>query len=514
VVFIMMAMQSLLRMILLLSMFAAGVACAQESGTWTIVEERWYVLELDGRRAGHARELVERNGGFWRSSAEQSLRVRRGPGGEESSIAIRTATVETDGGDVVSIAVERRFSDVPQTIEWRFDGDRVAELSRQAGREHRRELPRPGGEWLSPRRAAAFEEAHRRAGDDTFIYRAIDTSEGLAAVSFTHARGDTLTVSHEGRDANAVAWTITRAPDDGGDRSDQTVHVVDDRIVVWMEDASGPWRLTARLADRGEALAPLGPAPELLVQSFVRPSEPIRAAARARRAEFILTSKNRDLPDLPAAGYQRVDRIDGVARVTIDLNADPVNADAEDATDAAYLASTVTIDAADPMVIELASGAIADVGSNQVARAEAIRAAVFRHIRRKDLGTAFATASETVRSRSGDCSEHAVLLCAALRSQAIPSRVATGLVYADEFAGARRIFAWHMWAQALIDGRWVDLDATAANAFHAAHILISTSALEHGSLDDELSRVAKHIGNLAIEVIDVSYGRSADGDHE
>lgn len=510
----MMAMQSLLRMILLLPLFAAGIACAQESGAWEIVEERWYVLELDGRRAGHAREMVERNGGLWRSSAEQSLRVRRGAGGVESSITIRTATVETDGGDVVSIDVERRFSDVPQTIEWRFEHDGVVEQSRQAGREHRRELPRPGGDWLSPRRAAAFEEARRRAGDDTFTYRAIDTSEGLAAVSLTHARGDTLTVPHDGRDAHAVAWTITRAPDDGGDRSDQTVHVVDDRVVVWMEDASGPWRLTARLSDRAEALAPLGQAPELLVQSFVRPSEPIRGAARSRRAEFILTSKNGDLPDLPAAGYQRVERVDRGARVTIDLNADPVTADAEDAADAAYLASTITVDASDPLVIELASDAIANVGASQAARAEAIRAAVFRHVRRKDLGTAFATASEAVRSRSGDCSEHAVLLCAALRSQAIPARVATGLVYADEFAGSRRIFAWHMWTQALVDGRWVDLDATTASAFHAAHILISTSALEQGSLDDELSRVAKHIGNLAIEVIDVSYGRSADGGNE
>ena len=40
------------------------------------------------------------------------------------------------------------------------------------------------------------------------------------------------------------------------------------------------------------------------------------------------------------------------------------------------------------------------------------------------------------RTRSGDCSEHAVLLTALLRARGIPARVSHGLVYLEQRARA------------------------------------------------------------------------------
>ena len=46
-----------------------------------------------------------------------------------------------------------------------------------------------------------------------------------------------------------------------------------------------------------------------------------------------------------------------------------------------------------------------------------LRELVNSHIQDKHLSTAYASASETARTASGDCTEHAVLLAAVLRAR-------------------------------------------------------------------------------------------------
>ena len=128
-----------------------------------------------------------------------------------------------------------------------------------------------------------------------------------------------------------------------------------------------------------------------------------------------------------------------------------------------------------------------------------------RFITNVNFNTAFASASEVAQLRGGDCSEYAVLLCALLRAEKIPSRVAMGLVYVNSFMNKRNVFAWHMWTQALIDGKWVDLDATLPVRYHAGHILTSTTDLSSGAVGDEMMSALNLIGNLQIEVVDVGY---------
>jgi len=157
------------------------------------------------------------------------------------------------------------------------------------------------------------------------------------------------------------------------------------------------------------------------------------------------------------------------------------------------------------MIRKLAARAVAKAGDDPAARAESIRAFVHDYISAKNLDTAFATASEVARLKRGDCSEHGVLLCALLRSNGIPARVATGLVYADQFAGAADIFGWHMWTQALIDDRWVDYDATLPVRYDAAHILTGVSALAESDGLNDFTNAMLLIGNLVVEVESVEY---------
>ena len=70
----------------------------------------------------------------------------------------------------------------------------------------------------------------------------------------------------------------------------------------------------------------------------------------------------------------------------------------------------------------------------------------------------FDVASQVATRRTGDCTEHAVLLAALARSQHLPARVAVGTVLAR--AGDELGAFGHAWTEIYRDGRWDLVDAT------------------------------------------------------
>ena len=81
------------------------------------------------------------------------------------------------------------------------------------------------------------------------------------------------------------------------------------------------------------------------------------------------------------------------------------------------------------------------------------------YIKPEGASVGYASALETLHDRSGDCTEYAVLLAAMARAQKIPTRVVTGLVYADRYNGQDYVLIPHTWVQAWVDGIWRGYDA-------------------------------------------------------
>ena len=128
----------------------------------------------------------------------------------------------------------------------------------------------------------------------------------------------------------------------------------------------------------------------------------------------------------------------------------------------------------DERIAALAKEAVGD--SKDAAEAvKRIESFVNKYIDEKNLSVGYASAVEVAASKEGDCSEHAVLTAALCQAAGIPARVATGVVYVDEFIGfSGGIFAGHAWAQAYIGGKWIGLDATGApRGFGPGHITLS-----------------------------------------
>lgn len=118
----------------------------------------------------------------------------------------------------------------------------------------------------------------------------------------------------------------------------------------------------------------------------------------------------------------------------------------------------------------------------------------------KDFSTAFASASEVAATKTGDCTEHAVLLCALCRVKQIPSRCAVGLVYYPR----SQAFAYHMWTEAWVDGWWIPLDATLGmSGIGAAHIKVADTSLADGTGMESMLPVIQLIGKLKLEIVDV-----------
>lgn len=139
------------------------------------------------------------------------------------------------------------------------------------------------------------------------------------------------------------------------------------------------------------------------------------------------------------------------ATLTADLDAPRLASTAEIA---AASAATVRYPANDDQLQRLARRAAGHL-DRPAEQARALARFVHRHLRYRDT-TVARTVLDTVRERTGDCTEYADLFTTLARSLNLPARTVVGLAYrADQQA-----FVLHAWNEVVIDQRWHGMDPT------------------------------------------------------
>lgn len=475
---------------------AQASAAAGERATGTSRREEWFRITLDGVDAGWQSASERPDGQLIRSASESLLRVSRD--GAATEIRISWELAESADGAPRWCTVEQSAGGAVTRTRAEFRPDAVAVRVVQGGRESVQSLPPLPAECVGPAAAARRMQACRVRGDAVVRCVTIDPGSSLSPVELTSTRAGAGACPGQ-----AGAWrTVTSV------MPVPTLECLDpDGDVLRAETDMGIGRMVLTRTTRAQAMAALpagGAAVDIIRRSTVALTAPADALLSSSRAQIRMRAASGALPALPESGAQRIERAAGgtEAVVSVDVSRGS-DAAADGAADPRYLASSSLVDASDPAVRDAASRALSGLAAEATAadRAEALRRFVHAHVTGKDLGSVFASASATVRDRTGDCTEHAILLAAMLRASGIPSRLASGLVYAREFAGVRGCFAWHMWTQALIGGQWRDLDATLADRpFHAGHVLAATGAQEGAAIDPAFAGMVMMIGNLAIEV--------------
>jgi hypothetical protein len=334
----------------------------------------------------------------------------------------------------------------------------------------------------------------------------VDPLTGLKPISATHKLLERTTLEVIGKTVPALKWNSTTDAYPGLSSTDFTD---DHGDALRTETDVGGMKLTVVRADKDLALAKLDP-PELLVSTLIKPDKPIHDPRTLRRAAYTIESTGDKLPDIVTTASQRFDRLnDKSGRLTVNLDTTAPAPDAEIADDH-FINCSNMITCGDDRVKQLAAEALKKAkltdDSPAAKKAEALRAFVYHYISKKSLGVGFASAAEVAQTKTGDCSEHGVLLCALLRANHIPSRVISGIVYVDGFAGEQTVFGYHMWAQALLDidgkKRWVDLDAalSADEPSDATHIALAPTSLADDDTTNSLVKLAPLIGTLKIRV--------------
>lgn len=154
-------------------------------------------------------------------------------------------------------------------------------------------------------------------------------------------------------------------------------------------------------------------------------------------------------------------------------------------------------DADDPAIREKLKEIIPKEMTNKAEIAEKLVRWVYNYIEDKSLDVGFASASEVLEHKKGDCSEHTVLFAAMARAAGIRCRVLTGLGYSSE----SDFFAYHIWPEVFI-GRWVPVDP-AFNQFPADTLHIPFARCDKITvfgLAKESSALMKIVGNVEIAV--------------
>lgn len=487
---------------LLVSLFGASLPCLAVDDF-----ERWFAVELGGNRVGWMHQQQKTVGDLITSSSKMEFSVARDQAG--AKITMSGTFVETKAGKPVSMSSVMKFGKQPTTMQATF-GDKDIEVSVTAsGRTERSTRPLPEGTWLTPAAATEYVKQRMAAGAESIVVRTMEPMGGgmdpMSALkpATVERKGKSPTdFTFGSKTIKATKWitTTSSAP------TLKSTEVVDEEGLSLSTEANmGMIVMTMKAVDEAEAKAAYK-APEMMINTFVTPDRPIRNPRTIRKAVYLLSIPDGDMPSVPVTGSQQVAAVDAKS-IRVNISADaPVAAPEADVKNSLFTACPTTLNCNDPEIKKLAAEAVAKASDSKAAKAEAIRLFVHKHINKKDLDVGFATASEVARTHQGDCSEHGVLTAALLRANGIPSRVIAGVVYADSFAGAKDIFAYHMWTQALldVDGKptWIDLDATLGpgTVFDATHIALAAASLGEEDTQESLATIAMLLGRLKVVV--------------
>jgi hypothetical protein len=109
-------------------------------------------------------------------------------------------------------------------------------------------------------------------------------------------------------------------------------------------------------------------------------------------------------------------------------------------------------------------------------------------------------ALEVLKTKRGDCNEHAVLYTALARAAGVPTRTVVGLVYSDLFYG-KPGFYYHAWVEVFTGKEWISLDPTwnqiPADVTHIAFV--------EGGLDQQVL-VTSLMGKIKVLPVDPALG--------
>ncbi len=454
---------------------------------------RWFVVSVEGKKIGYQRQVIEASAGHVRQTDTMDIVIDRG--GEKASLYTETMTEETSAGRPLSFAVRYRASSQETLTQGLVLADRTIQITETVNGEVRpmRTL-KLSSDALFPNAQINKLRASGLKPGTSISFIAFDPSVMLSFQVQTNVLAPQQSDTFEGSKSLLKVKQIMHLP---GTDVPSSALVDADFNLYSVDTAIGGLNMRLVASTRAVALAP-NDSSNLFVEQFAKAPRALSAAEEAGALRYRIRLKTKTATLAPQTDEQRVSvSADGFDVVICARCGTAAAAEKTPANLAAARKPTAWLQSDDP---DIRQAALLQVKGKIGAQAQmqALQAFVAARISDSNLSTAYASAKEAFVSKSGDCTEHALLLAAMGRAVGIPTRVVGGLAYAQNYLGQRDIFVPHAWTQAFIGDRWQSFDA-ALGRFDSGHIAL---AITDGDPSSAFVG-ATLLGNVAIDAIDV-----------
>ncbi|TCV91295.1 transglutaminase superfamily protein [Luteibacter rhizovicinus] len=429
--------------------------------TLSRAERTWLTVLMDGRKVGHL--TIDRDIAGDRVTTLQTLDFRLTRARTPLAIHTEIRSVENTQGSPLAFYAQTKMSSRENRVEGtRLDDGSFQVANDVGGQSHVNLLIWPTGAALAEGQRLAMLAGGWKAGT-RYQMRSFDAiRQQVADVDIVVVGDEVVDMPNGQATLHHLRQTLA------GARSD---HVLD----IWLDDNGrirrgiSPllgFRLEMLECDEHCAMAPDQDV-DLLRAAMIESPRLLTPNLRSAPMRYIASIRG-DFPQPFAETDEQhvTDMGDGMWQLDVGFARGRVEAppSPEDTASNAWVQSD------DPEIIAAAKAAVGDASSD-LQRIRRLRSFVTAYIPEKGMDVGYASALETLHTHRGDCTEHAVLLAALARSQGIPTRVITGVVYADRFGGANRVFVPHAWVQVWLGHNWVSFDS-AQRRYDATHLAL------------------------------------------
>jgi hypothetical protein len=435
----------------------------------TRAEERWMTVLLDGRKVGSLQ--IDRTIEAGKVVTWQVLDFRMTRSRTPLTLRTELRSTESPAGAPLAFYASTRMSSQENLATGEVRDDGLFQVANTVGGQSKINLLIwPTGATLAEGQRLAMVAQGFRAGTSYQLRNFDSVRQQVANVNVQVLGDEVVTMPGETRETLHHLRQSIVGQDAG--------HAVD----IWVDDEGFIRRSLAPLlgfrlemAACSEACAR---APDqdidLLRAAMITAPRPMVAALRVAPVRYTITVRGAG-PNPFIDTDEQVVRAMGDGVYIVDVGFGMRHSD-EPGPLPEDTAPNPWVQSESPEIVSLARRVVGDAQTD-LQRMRRLRSFLSDYIDAKGLDVGYASALETVSTRRGDCTEHAVLLTAMARSLGIPARVVTGIVYAERMGGATRVFVPHAWAQAWINDRWISFDS-AQRRFDSTHIALGTGSGE------------------------------------
>lgn len=483
-----------------------------------ICQELWYRVEFSGKPAGYElvstapirdaatemamKKSVKSTGGGLRRVRETHLRLQRFS--QDISLSARLETIETVDGLLSSWKLVRTAADgttIERTGHW--DSDQMAMVVRDhSGDTQKTSLISWAEQPRSPvisAWAAAF--VSDRAGDVVTPVLFPETSS-IFAIRLSRLGGSSLQLS-DGSRVSGVRFSWQ--PDGRADLKSEAFIKKDGTALQIQQQLLGQTlSLTWTTPEAALGYSDLA-ALDVHVQTFLPVTGSITQSASVDSVRLRIVRKSGELLTFPKSDFQKLESVSPesliirLIRPKWTLSSSHSTLKTTVQADEVYLSANRWIESRNPEIGRtalIAVGAASDVEE----KCRRLTQYVWKQMRFSPFSTQLVPATTIARTLQGDCTEHAVLLCSLLRSQAIPARVAVGFIYFSDGPA----FAPHMWVEAFVNGVWMPLDSTRGlSETGLGYLKVSDCALDNDAAMgvSVFAPLLEFAGKVSVEVL-------------